>query len=171
MWPSMNDGVSLYFSLQPNGSFAAEAGDSGQRPTPAAAAPLPARRAGRHHSTVQRQRHAELRAGHQRQPHHRRLQRGRASSISLTDSNGEYIDLTYNARATCRQLTDSTGQTETLRLRLHRPVPDQLHRRLRHDDLHLRHRPVAPRRTTPWPRSPIRNNTPALISPTIPRAG
>ena len=33
--------------------------------------------------------------------------------VSLTDSNGEYLDLAYNAQGLLATLTDSTGQTET----------------------------------------------------------
>ena len=33
--------------------------------------------------------------------------------VSLTDSNGEYLTLTYNAQGHLAQLTDSSGQTET----------------------------------------------------------
>ena len=65
-----------------------------------------------HDLSVQRQRHARLRPGLQRQPHHRRLQRGRPARLPDRFQR-RIFDLAYNAQGHLSQLTDSNGQTET----------------------------------------------------------
>ena len=106
-----DNGVSESFSLQPDGSFAAQAGAEGTALTHRRC--LPACRAGRLSDSVQHERYAGLRSGHSRQSNHCRLQR-QSQLISLTDStNGEYLHLSYNSQGLLNTLTDSTGQTET----------------------------------------------------------
>ena len=68
-----DDGLSEYFALQPDGSFASPAGDL--QTTLTYSAGLPPGRSRRHGLPVQYQRDLRLRSGHARQPHHRRLQR------------------------------------------------------------------------------------------------
>ena len=58
----------------------------------------------------------------------------------LTASNGEYLTLTYT-NGLLTKVTDSTGETTTYTLRPRRPIPAELHQRVRHDELQLRHRP------------------------------
>ena len=106
-----DDGVSEYFSLQPNGSFAPEAGDEGttltvsggayrlSSPTARSTSSTPTAR----WTTSQDTNGNRITAGYN----------GRASSSRLTDSNGEFLDLTYNAQGHLATLTDSNGQTET----------------------------------------------------------
>ena len=62
--------------------------------------------------------------------------------VSLTDSNGEYLTLTYNAHGHLATLTDSNGQTETYGYDSTGQFLTSYTGRIRHHDLHLRHRSV-----------------------------
>ena len=106
-----NDGVSAYFSLQPNGSFAPEAGDEGTTLTVSGGAYQLVEPDGTIYqfnangtlNYVQDTNGNRITAGYNAQ----------GQLVSLTDSNGEYLDLTYNAQGHLATLTDSNGQTET----------------------------------------------------------
>ena len=106
-----DDGISEYFSLQPNGSFAPEAGDQGTTLTVSGGADRLVESDGTVYqfningtlSYVQDTHGNRITAGYN----------GQGQMISLTDSNGEYLDLTYNAQGHLATLTDSNGQIET----------------------------------------------------------
>ena len=120
-----DDGVSEYFSLQPNGSFAPPAGDEGTMLTASGGAYQLVEPDG---TTYQFNANGTL--DYVQDTHGNRITAGynaQGQLVSLTDSNGEYLDLTYNAQGDLATLTDSTGQTETYG---YDPTghPDQLHR-------------------------------------------
>ncbi len=106
-----DDGISEYFSLQPNGSFAPQAGDQGTTLTVSGGADQLVEPDG----TVY-QFNANGTLDYVEDTHGNRITagyNGQNQLVSLTDSNGEYLDLTYNAQGDLAQLTDSNGQTET----------------------------------------------------------
>ncbi len=106
-----NDGISEYFSLQPNGSFAPEAGDEGTTLTSSGGAYQLVEPDG----TIY-QFNANGTLNYVQDTHGNRITAGynaQGQLVSLTDSNGEYLDLTYNAQGHLATLTDSNGQTET----------------------------------------------------------
>ncbi|MFI5454955.1 MAG: RHS repeat-associated core domain-containing protein [Isosphaerales bacterium] len=106
-----NDGVSLDFSLQPNGSFAPEAGDQGTTLTASGGAVQLVEPDG---TIYQFNTNGTL--NYVQDTHGNRITAGYNTSgqlFSLTDSNGEFLDLAYNAQGHLATLTDSNGQTET----------------------------------------------------------
>jgi len=106
-----NDGISQYFSLQPNGSFAPEPGNEGTILTLNNGAYALTEPDGTIYqfnangtlNYVQDTHGNTITAGYN----------GQNQLVSLTDTNGEYLDLTYNTQGTLATLTDSNGQTET----------------------------------------------------------
>ncbi len=102
-----DDGVSEYFSLQPDGSFAPQAGDEGTTLTLSNGAYQLVEPNGIVYqfnangtlNYVQDANGNTITAGYNAQ----------IQLVSLTDSNGEYLDLTYNAQGHLSQLTDSNG--------------------------------------------------------------
>jgi RHS repeat-associated protein len=106
-----DDGASHYFSLEPNDSFAPEAGDEGTTLT----ASNGAYRLVWTDGTVY-QFNVNGTLGYVQDTNGNTITCGYnalGQLASLTDSNGEYLDLTYNAQGNLSQLTDSNGQTET----------------------------------------------------------
>ena len=106
-----NDGVSTYFSLQPNGSFAPEAGDEGTTLTSSGDAYELVATDG-----TTSQFNANGTINFIQDTNGNRITAGYSAQgqlVSLTASNGEYLDLAYNAQGRLATLTDSTGQTET----------------------------------------------------------
>ena len=87
----------------------------------------------------------ELRARHQRQPDHGRLQlQRRAHEPDRLERLGDHDRL---QRAGPHQLDHRPGRPDDhLHLRRQRPAPADVHRRVRQDDLHLRDRPDRGRR-------------------------
>jgi YD repeat-containing protein len=108
-----NDGISLYFSLQPNGTFTPEAGDQGTALAAGASGYTLTQPDGTVYqfnpngtlNFIQDAHGNSITAGYNPQLP--------TQLVSLTDSNGEYIDLAYNAQGLLSQLTDSNGQSET----------------------------------------------------------
>jgi RHS repeat-associated protein len=106
----VDDGISEYFSLQPNGSFAPEAGDEGTTLIPNRGAyqlvdPDGSIYAFNTNGTlnyVEDTNGNTITAGYNSQN----------QLTSLTDSNKEQFDLTYNSAGRLTTLTDSAGQTE-----------------------------------------------------------
>jgi YD repeat-containing protein len=106
-----NEGTSAYFSLQPNGSFAPEAGDEGTTLILSGGAYQLVETDGTTYqfnvngtlNYVQDTNDNRITAGYN----------GMGQLVSLTDSNGEFLDLAYNAQGHLATLTDSNGQTET----------------------------------------------------------
>ena len=91
-----NDGISEYFSLQPNGSFAPEAGDEGTILTLSNRC-LPLTEPD---GTIY-QFNTNGTLNYVQDTHGNRITAGYNAQnqlVSLTDSNGEYLDLTYNAQ-------------------------------------------------------------------------
>ena len=105
-----NDGISAYFSLQPNGSFAPEAGDEATTLTSTAAPTSSSRPTARPTSSTPT---ARWITSQDTTATASRPATTPGPAHSLTDSNGEYLDLTYNAQGHLATLTDSNGQTET----------------------------------------------------------
>ena len=106
-----NDGISAYFSLQPNGSFAPEAGDEGTTLTVSDGAYQLVEPDG---TTYQFNTNGTL--NYVQDTNGNRITAGYNAQnqlVSLTDSNGEFLDLSYNAQGHLATLTDSNGQTET----------------------------------------------------------
>jgi RHS repeat-associated protein len=106
-----DDGTYSYFSLQPGGTFAPEAGDAGTTLTVSGGA---CRLLAADGTIYQFNTNGTL--DHVQDVHGNRITAGYNSEgqlVSLTDSNGEYLDLTYNAQGDLAMLTDSNGQTET----------------------------------------------------------
>ena len=106
-----DDGISEYFSLQPNGSFAPEAGDEGTTLTVSGGAYQLVEPDG---TIYQFNTNGTL--NYVQDTHGNRITAGynaQGQLVSLTDSNGEYLDLAYNAQGHLATLTDSNGQTET----------------------------------------------------------
>ena len=106
-----DDGVSVSFSLQPNGSFAPGAGDQGTSLTATNGAYQFVKPDG---TVFQFNTNGTLK--YVQDTNGNRITAGynaQGQLASLTDSNGEYLDLTYNAQGHLSQLTDSNGQTET----------------------------------------------------------
>ncbi len=100
-----------YFSLQPNGSFAPEAGDEGTTLSESGGAYQLVAPDG---TTYQFNTNGSL--DYVEDTHGNRITAGynaQGQLVSLTDSNGEYLDLAYNAQGHLATLTDSNGQTET----------------------------------------------------------
>ena len=81
----------------------------------------------------------QLRARHQRQPHHGRIQQQRrADEPDRLERLGDHDSI---QRAGAHQPDHRPGRpVDHLHLRRQRPAPADVHRRVRHDDLHLRHR-------------------------------
>jgi RHS repeat-associated protein len=106
-----NDGIFAYFSLQPNGSYAPEAGDEGMTLTESGGAyqlvdpdsTIYQFNANGTLAYVQDTHGNTITAGYN----------GLGQLVSLTDSNGEYLDLSYDSQGDLATLTDSNGQTET----------------------------------------------------------
>ncbi len=104
-------GESEYFSVQPNGSFAPQAGDQGAVLTEIAGAYQLVNPDGTTYQFnsngtfdyVETANGGRITAGYNTQ----------GQLVSLTDSNGEYLNLSYNSLGLLASLTDSTGQTET----------------------------------------------------------
>ena len=91
-----DDGISEYFSLQPNGSFAPEAGDEGTTLTASGGAYQLVEPDG---TIYQFNTNGTL--DYVQDTHGNRITAGynaQGQLASLTDSNGEYLDLTYNAQ-------------------------------------------------------------------------
>ncbi len=92
-----NDGVSAYFSLQPNGSFAPEAGDEGTTLTASDGAYQLVEPDG---TIYQFNTNGTL--NYVQDTHGNRITAGynaQGQLVSLTDSNGEYLDLPTTPRA------------------------------------------------------------------------
>ncbi len=107
----LSDGISYTFSLQPDGSYASQAGDEGATLTVNGGAYRIVESNG---MTYQLNANGTL--NYTQDTHGNRITagyNGQNQLVSLTDSNGEYLDLTYNAFGHLFQLTDSNGQTET----------------------------------------------------------
>ncbi|MFI5458474.1 MAG: SdrD B-like domain-containing protein [Isosphaerales bacterium] len=101
---------SRYFSLQPNGSFAPEAGDQGTTLTSSGGAYQLVAPDG-----IDYQFNTNGTLNYVQDTHGNRITAGynaQGQLTSLTDSNGEYLDLAYNAQGRLATLTDSNGQTE-----------------------------------------------------------
>src|SRR5208337_4409960 len=101
-----DDGVSDYFSLQPDGSFAPQGGltlsiSNGAYLLEAPDGTFYQFNANGTLNYVEDTNGNSITAGYNSQ----------GQLVSLTDSNGEYLDLTYNAQGHLSQLTDSNGQT------------------------------------------------------------
>jgi RHS repeat-associated protein len=105
------DGTSRYFSLEPNDTYAPQAGDEGTTLTATGGAYQLVEKDGTIYQFnangtldyVQDTRGNSITAGYNAQ----------GQLISLTHSNGEFLDLAYNAQGHVATLTDSNGQTET----------------------------------------------------------
>jgi len=105
------EGVSEYFSLQPNGKFAPEAGDQGTTLLRNSSGYLLVEYDGTFYQFS-----ANGALSYVQDPNGNRITasyNAQGQLTSLTHSDGEYIDLTYNAQGHLSSLTDSTGQTET----------------------------------------------------------
>jgi YD repeat-containing protein len=106
-----NDGVSLFFSLQPNGSFAPQAGDKGTTLTTSNGGYLLTQPDG---TVYQFNGNGTL--NYVQDTHGNRITaayNAQSQLVSLTHSNGEFLDFAYNANGQLQSLTDSTGRTET----------------------------------------------------------
>ncbi len=106
-----SDGISSYFSLQPNGSYAPEAGDEGTTLTNNGGAYQLVETDG---TTYDFNPNGTL--NYLQDTHGNRITAGynaQGQLTSLTDSNGEFLHLAYNAQGHLATLTDSNGQTET----------------------------------------------------------
>jgi len=106
-----DDGISAYFSLQPNGSFAPEAGDKGSSLTASGGA---YQLVGADGTILKFNPDGTL--NYVQDTHGNTITAAynpQGQLVSLTDSNGEYVDLAYNSAAHLASLTDSNGQTES----------------------------------------------------------
>src|SRR5262249_46510329 len=104
-------GISEFFSRQPDGSFAPQAGDQGTKLTSNAGGYKLVEPNG---TILQFNANGTL--AYVQDTNGNRITaaddaQGRLAS--LTHSNGEYLHLVYNAQGRLAQLTDSNGQTET----------------------------------------------------------
>ena len=117
------EGVSEYFSLQPNGQFAPEAGDQGTKLLKTVASQLlgtlletgPVYQLVEPDGTIY-QFSINGSLNYVQDPHGNRITAGynvQGQLVSLTQSNGEYIHFAYNGQGHLSSLTDSAGQTET----------------------------------------------------------
>ncbi len=106
-----DNGISVYFSRQPNGSFAPQAGDEGTTLAVIGGAYLLVEPDG---TVYQFNDNGTL--NFVEDTHGNRITAGYNSQgelVSLTDSNGENLALNYNSQGHVSQITDSNGQTET----------------------------------------------------------
>jgi RHS repeat-associated protein len=104
------NGMSLFFSLQPNGSYRPQAGDQGTTLTAAGAYQLTET-----DGTVY-QFNVNGTLNYVQDTHGNRITTGyntQGQLASLTHSNGESLTLIYNPQGRLAKLTDPNGQTET----------------------------------------------------------
>ena len=133
-----DDGSLLYFAINSDGSYTPAPGEYGTLTLTNGAYQYVADR--RHDHRLQSQWLAQLRARHQRQPDHGRLQlQRRAHQPDGLERLGDHDRL---QRAGPDQPDHRPRRPDDhIHLRRQRPAPADLHRRVRHDDLHLRDRP------------------------------
>jgi YD repeat-containing protein len=106
-----NDGITGYFHLQPDGTFAPAPGDQGLALSATAGGYLLTEPNG----TIY-QFNANGTLDYTADIHGNRITTGYNTQnqlVTLTDSNGEYFHLAYNPQGFLATLTDSTGKTET----------------------------------------------------------